>query len=90
MKKILMTAMLASLMLFGCKSEEPKKPPVTEPTSQSMKSAADKAHEAINKAETASEASTEKAAAIKETVQESTIDTKKATEAQTAPAEPQK
>jgi hypothetical protein len=58
MKKIFAIAMLASLMLFGCKSEEPKQPPAKETTTQTMKSSTTTAP-AEKKGEEAMEKTTE-------------------------------
>ncbi len=77
MKKIFAIAMLTSLMLFGCKSEAPKQPPVKESTTQTMKSTTTTAP-VQNKGEQAMEKKTETK------VMEKTIET------QPAPAETQK
>ena len=99
MKKFIVFAMLTSLMISGCKSEEPKQPPVKETTTQAIQAAADKAHKAIDKAETASQSLTERANKIKDAARKAATDmsatiqkssaqvTEKTTEPQPAPAE---
>jgi hypothetical protein len=53
MKKIMLTTLatvtFASLILSGCKNEEPKQPPVKETTTKAIQAAADKAHAGIDK-----------------------------------------
>ena len=74
MKKIFLTAMLTSLMLSGCNSEEPKQPPAKETTTQAIQAAADKAHEVIDKTATASQSLAEKATEIKNAAQKAATD----------------
>lgn len=74
MKKIFVVTMLAALALAGCRSEEPKQPPAKESANQAIQSAADKAHEMINKTATASQSMAEKAAEIKETARKAAND----------------
>jgi hypothetical protein len=78
MTKIMLTALatvtFATLMLGGCKNEEPKQPPVKETTTQAIQAAADKAHAAIDKTATASQTLVEKAEEIKDTARKAAND----------------
>ena len=78
MKKIILTALatvtFASLMLSGCKNEEPKQPPVKETTTTAIQAAADKAHAVIDKTATASQTLAEKAEEIKATARKAATD----------------
>ncbi len=78
MKKIMLTALatvtFASLMLSGCKNEEPKQPPVKETTTKAIQAAADKAHAVIDKTATASQTLAEKAEEIKDTARKAAND----------------
>lgn len=68
MKKICVTAMLMSLMLFGCNSEGPKESPAKDTPSSAIQAAVDKAHEVIDQTETALQSLAEKATEIKDAV----------------------
>jgi outer membrane murein-binding lipoprotein Lpp len=78
MKKIMLTALatvtFSSLMLAGCKNEEPKQPPVKETTTKAIQAAADKAHAVIDKAATTSQTLAEKAEEIKDTARKAAND----------------
>lgn len=78
MRKILASAVisltLAGLLLTGCRSEEPKKTPEKEAASQAIQSAADKAHEVIDKTAAASQTLAEKAEEIKATARQAATD----------------
>jgi gas vesicle protein len=102
MKKILITAMFASLMFSGCSSEEPKESPVEKSTSQAIQAAADKAHQVIDKTATTSQTLANKATEIKDAAKKAASDmsasiqksseqvTEEATETYPAPAEAHK
>ncbi len=68
MKMICVTAMLMSLMVFGCNSEEPKESPAKDTPSSAIQAAVDKAHEVIDQIETALQSLSEKATEIKDAV----------------------
>lgn len=74
MKKILaslfITTALTSLLLSGCRSEEPKEPPKNE----AIQAAADKAHELIDKTAATSQTLAEKAEEIKATARQAATD----------------
>ncbi len=74
MKKLLIsvciTTAMASLLLAGCRSEEPKEPPKKE----AIQAAADKAHELIDKTATTSQTLAEKAEEIKATARQAATD----------------
>ena len=70
----ILTVTLASLMLAGCKNEEPKQPPVKETTTKAIQAAADKAHAVIDKTATTSQTVAEKAEEIKATARKAAND----------------
>ena len=70
----LVTVTFASLMLAGCKNEEPKQQPVKETTTQAIQAAADKAHAAIDKTAATSQTLVEKAEEIKDTARKAAND----------------
>ncbi|MBU0663561.1 MAG: hypothetical protein KJ990_03350 [Proteobacteria bacterium] len=75
MKKIIMIAIFASLIISaGCSSEEPKEQPVKDSTNQAIQAAADKAHEVIDKTATASKSIVEKAEEIKDAARKAASD----------------
>ncbi|MFH2123925.1 MAG: hypothetical protein ABIJ50_10645 [Pseudomonadota bacterium] len=99
MKKSILIAIFASLIISaGCSSDEPKKQPVKGSTDQTIQTAADKAHEVIDKTANASKSLVEKAEEIKDAARKAASDmsasikkdkeqvTEKATDPQTTPA----
>lgn len=74
MKTIFVITLLASLMLFGCNNEEPKKPSAKETKSPAIQATADKAHEVIDKTATASQTLAEKAVEIKDIARKTVTD----------------
>lgn len=98
MKKICVTAMLMSLILFGCNSEEPKKSAEKNTPTSAIQAVVDKAQELIDKAETSLQSLAEKATEIKDAAWKAATDmaatvqnkseqvTEKTTETHEAPA----
>lgn len=78
MKKILAGVIipltLTGFLLTGCRSEEPKKTPEKEAASQAIQSAADKAHEVVDKTAAASQTLAEKAEELKATARQAATD----------------
>jgi gas vesicle protein len=78
MNKILAGAIIplivTGLLLTGCRSEEPQKTPAKEATSQAIQTAADKAHEVIDKTAAASQTLAEKAEELKATARQAATD----------------
>jgi outer membrane murein-binding lipoprotein Lpp len=65
---------LTGLLLSGCRSEKPKEPQPKEAATQAIQTAAEKAHEVIDKTAATSQTIAEKAEEIKATARQAATD----------------
>lgn len=71
---IVIATALTGLLLSGCRNEEPKEPQSKEAATQAIQSAAEKAHEVIDKTAATSQTLAEKAEEIKQTAKQAATD----------------